>query len=83
MDNRINIKYKPLSLPYLITEDMGYCCPYMFFSLYRRPAVIATRFGVSTWTVRFWRAKWKAGELQCCGKVACMKSRLPSLRKRS
>ena len=58
----------------LIVNNMGYCCLWAFFSLYRRTALIALRLGITTRTVSSYKARFKAGEFQCKGDCArCMK----------
>lgn len=64
-DNRVQIKT-------LLCDGLGYCCPYAFFRLYKRTAMIADRLGVTPRAIRYWKAKYRAGELQCERKDRCM-----------
>lgn len=63
----------------LICEGLGYCCPYAFFKLYRRTAVIATRLGCSKRAVQEWKARFRACEISCENRENCLQS---ALRKR-
>jgi len=58
----------------LITSKngLGYCCPWLFFQLYKDTAVVAARLGVHKSTVN--RAKILAGEVGCTKCLECMKA---------
>lgn len=55
-------------------QGLGYCCPYVFFSLYPSTSLIAARLGVTTRAVRYYKAQLKAGDLRCEERSNCMKS---------
>lgn len=67
-----------LTLKSMIEVDLGYCCLYAFFRLYRKTPVIADRLGVTTRAVRKYKAAFRAREFECTKKDCCM---LPILRK--
>ena len=70
---------KPLTEK-LITDGMGYCCLYAYFSLYRQNRLIAARLGIHRWTVWYWKRKYDNGELTCQCNGKCMKDKLPELK---
>ena len=55
----------------MITEDLGYCCEWKFFSLYHDTSLIAARLGVDERTVRKHKARFAAGT--CPKAPNCMK----------
>lgn len=57
----------------LITDGLGYCCPWAFFSLFRRTAMIAARLGISPSTVRVHKRRFREGEYTCGDCAKCMK----------
>ncbi len=57
----------------LIEEDLGYCCEWFFFQLYRRTAVVADRLGVTTRAVKYHKAACRNGK--CSGKPNCLLAR--------
>lgn len=64
----------------LVTEGLGYCCPWAFFSIFRKTPEIAARLGVCEMTVRRAKARvddkiWKCEE---CGH--CMKKQVHLIR---
>ena len=70
----------PSSIVELITakppSGLGYCCQWVFFYRYGRTALIAARLGVAPRSVRYYRARFRAGEMACEGKDCCMKRAL-------
>lgn len=56
----------------LITQDLGYCCEWFFFTRFKNTALIADRLGVTERAVRYAKARVKCGSDQCQGKPACM-----------
>lgn len=48
-----------ISIQSMITQDLGYCCEGLFFSLYPQTTLIALRLGVSERAVRYHRAQAK------------------------
>ena len=71
-------KSKRQTVKLLVTEGMGYCCPFAFFSLYRQTALIAARLGVSDRAIRYAKAAFKAGEYRCQGCSDCLRAKRPS-----
>jgi hypothetical protein len=67
---------KHVTVGTLITDGLGYCCPWVFFRRFRSTAMIALRLGVSTGTVRTWKRAFKAGEFTCTCRENCMKEKL-------
>ena len=63
------------SIHALITQGLGYCCPWIFFSLYRRTGVIADRLGVTTRAIKLWKAKHREGKIGCESNNRCMASK--------
>lgn len=64
----------------LIVEGLHYCCPWAFFKIFRKTAVIAARLGVSDRTVRRAKARVDSGERKCEGCARCMKQQVRSVR---
>lgn len=62
-----------ISVHKLITDDLGYCCTWLFFKLYPGSDLIAARLGVTTRAVRMNRAK---AECECAGNPRCIRGRL-------
>lgn len=56
----------------LICGDLGYCCIYAFFRLFKRTGLIATRLGMSRRTVQLYKVRWRAGEFKCEGCKNCL-----------
>ena len=52
----------------LITQGLGYCCPWFFFRHFRRTAQIAARLGVTPRAIRY--AKAEKGSCEGC--AGCM-----------
>jgi hypothetical protein len=67
-------------MKHLITDGLGYCCPYAFFSLYRPTRLIVARLGVGRRTVQEWKLKMKEGELTCECTHKCLREKLPDMR---
>lgn len=66
----------------LICSGLGYCCPWAFFSLHKRTALIATRLGCSKRAIQEWKARFRACEISCEHHETCLSARLdgkPSL----
>src|SRR5574343_539830 len=59
-----------------ITQDLGYCCEWLFFSLYSDTSLIAARLGVGVRAVRYHKKRQREGELHCRGCNNCMKERV-------
>jgi hypothetical protein len=60
----------------LITENMGFCCLYAFFTKYRQTSQIAFRLGVSDRAIRSYKERFKAGEFECKKCENCLKGKL-------
>ena len=58
---------------HLITQGLGYCCEWFFFSRYGRTGLIAARLGVSKRLVQYARSRMKNGECSCEHSPNCMK----------
>ena len=58
---------------------MGYCCPFAFFSIFRRTDLIAARLGVHPATVRRAKAKVDDKEWKCEGCPRCMKQHIQTV----
>lgn len=68
------------SITTLITQGLGYCCPWAFFSIFRQTPIIAARLGVSERSVRRAKAQVDDGEV-CCEECAhCMKEHIKTVR---
>lgn len=68
------------TLRQLITENLGYCCMFAFFTRNHRTCMIALRLGVTDRAVRKCKALFKAGEYSCEGCGNCLKSTLEKLK---
>lgn len=61
----------------LVVEELHYCCPWAFLRRnWRRTQVIADRLGLATSTIRYAKADFKSGKLQCEGCSKCLKDKL-------
>ena len=56
----------------MVTQDMGYCCLWFFFSRFRRTGLIAARLGVSPQAIR----QNKASCGGCQSKASCMDKKI-------
>lgn len=65
-----------LTIRQMIVEDLGYCCPFIFFRLYRKTPVIAVRLGVAESTVRAAKARVDDGIDECEKCEGCLRTRL-------
>lgn len=70
---------KPLT-EQLITDGLGYCCPYAYFSLFRQTRLISARLGICRGQVKVWKARYNNGELTCQCNGKCVKDKLPELK---
>lgn len=59
-----------------LVQSLGYCCVWCFFRCFGRSSKIADRLGLSSRTVRDWRARFKAGEFKCTRCEKCLRDRL-------
>lgn len=66
----------------LITSPtgLGYCCPWAFFSIFRKTAVIADRLGMTQRAVQMAKRRVDEGEWKCeqCGN--CMKEQVRTVK---
>lgn len=60
----------------LVTQDLGYCCEWFFFTHYRQTALIAARLGVTERAVRYAKARVDSGEVKCGGCDSCMHAKI-------
>ena len=56
----------------LVTDGLGYCCPFKFFSIYKDNSLIAARLGVSERTVRRYKEALREGRLACTNAPNCL-----------
>lgn len=63
---------RPNSVSYLITQGLGYCCEYAFFSRYKNTEMIAARLGVTPRAVNLHKAMVRDGKLLCEGASRCL-----------
>ena len=68
-----NNKPRRLTVASMITHDLGYCCEWRFFSLYKDSELIAARLGIDERTVRKHKAALAEGRLACRNCPNCMK----------
>lgn len=57
-----------LTIKKMVEEDLGYCCEWYFWWLYRQnryTPIIATRLGVSPQAVRRHKNAYRRGKLKC------------------
>ena len=68
-------KSKRLTVSLLICgrDGLGYCCEWLFFTQFRKTSFIADRLGVTSRAVRIHKAAFRGGELECEGRLNCMK----------
>lgn len=53
----------------LVCDGLGYCCAYAFLRVNKRTGLIAARLGLAERTIRWWKAKFRRGELRCAQSV--------------
>ena len=56
----------------MVTEDLGYCCLWFFFSRFRQTGLIAARLGVSPQAIR----QNKASCGGCKGREGCLDKKI-------
>lgn len=64
----------------LVTDGLHYCCPWAFFSIFRKTPEIAARLGVCDRTVRRAKANVDDGKWKCEGCTNCMKKQVQAVR---
>lgn len=64
----------------LVTEGLGYCCLFAFFSLFRRTGIISDRLGVTSAAIRYRKAQFREGKLVCKRCPNCLRSQLKRLK---
>lgn len=77
----------------MVTQDLGYCCEFAFFALFKKTLQVAERLGVSRQAVQKKRRAFREGLMKCENCEKCLKKsgnfpqwrwrRLPSRRDRS
>ena len=65
-----------ITLRELICKDLKYCCPYAFFCMFKKTALLAERLGVTPRAIRLHKSKWRNGEYVCEGQANCLKKKL-------
>lgn len=57
-----------------LVSHEGYCCLWACFHYNRkvRTAAFAKRYGVSRQTIKYWRKKYKRGQLKCLATSGCL-----------
>jgi len=60
----------------LVTQDLGYCCPWFFFTHFRQTGLIAARLGVSERAVRYAKEAVDDGRTTCEGCPNCLDKRV-------
>lgn len=65
---------------HLITQGLGYCCLWAFFTLFKRTGLIAIRLGVTPQTIRRYKARFRGGEFKC--KEDCQRCMKKAIRAR-
>lgn len=66
----------PPNVRSMIVEDLGYCCPWVFFQVHRKTNLIAARLGVTPRAVRFVKSRCDSGDEPCRNAPNCMKVKL-------
>ena len=65
-----------LTVRILVTQDLGYCCPYFFFTHFRNTALLAARLGVTDRAVRYAKAAVDDGHSVCEGSASCLRRKI-------
>ena len=60
----------------LVTQDLGYCCPWMFFTLFTSAQLVADRLGCTRQAVTNWQRACREGDLKCEKMKECLKIKL-------
>jgi len=63
-----------------LIASLGYCCPWAFFSIFRKTPEIADRLGLHPATIRRGKAKVDDGEWKCEGCERCMKEQVRTIK---
>ena len=61
-----------ITVPSLI-RSLGFCCPYLFFHLFKSTGMIAARLGCSRQSAMRWKARSRAKLLTCENADGCLK----------
>ena len=61
-----------ITVEHLITEGLGYCCPWFFLTRFKKTGVVAARLGVSRQAVLYARNRVHNGEWECKKTDKCM-----------
>ena len=59
-----------------ITSDLNYCCPWFFFSHFKRTSTIALRLGFSQRQIQVLKAQCVGGVRGCERKASCMHAKI-------
>tara|TARA_R110000868_G_scaffold141892_3_gene358821 strand:- start:4362 stop:4601 length:240 start_codon:yes stop_codon:yes gene_type:complete len=65
-----------LTVAILVTQDLGYCCPYFFFTHFRNTGLLAARLGVTDRAIRLAKARVDDGEWTCPGSASCLRRKI-------
>lgn len=72
----------PPNIRSMIVEDLGYCCPWLFFRGFRKSSLIAARLGVATRSIQVVKASCDNGYEECTNAPTCMKGKLAIIKTR-
>jgi hypothetical protein len=64
------------TVTHLVTEGLGYCCPYFFFTHFRNTALIAARLGVTNRAIRYAKEAVDEKREVCKGKAECLRRKI-------
>jgi hypothetical protein len=70
---RITVRLLLTSAP---PEGLGYCCPWFFFTHFKRTARIADRLGVTCRAIQIAKAEVREGKRVCEGHPDCMHKKM-------
>lgn len=70
----------PKIIESLVEDDLHYCCPFAFFSLYKETRMLEARLGVSDRQIRVWKQKLREGKITCKGKPDCLRCRMKDVK---
>lgn len=62
-----------ITIKHLVVEELGYCCEWAFFSLFRQTTKISERLGVSRQAIKKRKALRREGCIKCEGKPNCLR----------
>jgi len=65
-----------LTIATLVTQDLGYCCPYFFFTHFRNTALLAARLGVTDRAIRGAKARVDDKQWVCEHAASCLRRKI-------